>query len=162
MTAVLVVVFVALSIWMPYYKQQQIVQDIEGCGGSVFTTKGGPDWLRWLVGDERMTVFDRIGSVDLHGSTFTDADLGGLTSKLTNLQSLRLSDSPVTDAGLVHLSGLSRLAVLDLSKTHVSDAGLFHLNKLTKLQMLYLGGTEVSDEGVEALKKALPDCDIQH
>jgi Ran GTPase-activating protein (RanGAP) involved in mRNA processing and transport len=188
-TVVLVIVLGALSVWIPYHQEQTIVERINALEGKVYATKGGPDWLRWFIGDEGMKPFDRVGIVDLHSSTFTDADLAelsGLMSRLKKLRALRLSDSQVTDAGLahlrgltnlevlhlsdthvsdaglVHLSGLVKLAVLDLSKTHVSNAGLIHLSKMTLLHTLHVGDTMVSHEGVAALQKELPNCEIKH
>jgi hypothetical protein len=64
--------------------------------------------------------------------------------------SLRKTD--VTDAGLVHLKGLTNLEELDLERTNVTDAGLEHLQGLTKLQWLGLAGTKVTDAGLERLR----------
>ena len=47
----------------------------------------------------------------------------------------------MTDAGLVHLKGLTNLQSLDLDSTKVTDAGLEHLKGLTKLQSLSLSDT---------------------
>ena len=66
----------------------------------------------------------------------------------------------ITDAGMVHLKGLTNLQSLDLRKTKITDAGLVHLKGLNKLQWLYLMGTKVTDAGVSDLKKSLPNCEI--
>ena len=69
----------------------------------------------------------------------------------------------VTDAGLMHLLGLTELITLDLGGNyHVSDAGLVHIQGLTKLTTLELGFTEVTDAGVEKLQQVLPKCNINH
>ena len=65
---------------------------------------------------------------------------------------VNLSSTKVTDAGLQHLKGLTKLQSLNLSRNEVSDAGLEHLKGLTSLQMLYLGGTKVTDAGLVHLK----------
>ena len=65
---------------------------------------------------------------------------------------LCLDGTQVTDAGLEHLKGLTRLQSLDLSGTQVTDAGLEHLKGLTQLQWLSLEGTQVTDAGLEHLK----------
>ena len=44
--------------------------------------------------------------------------------------------------------------------TNVTDAGLKHLNGLTKLFTLDLKGTKVTDAGVDALHKSLPNAGI--
>ena len=71
-----------------------------------------------------------------------------------------LFDTNVTDAGLVHLKGLTELQKLWLSATKVTDAGLVHLTGLTNLQTLYLSSTDVTDAGVKKLQAALPKCKI--
>ena len=92
----------------------------------------------------------------------------------------------MTDAGLEHLKGLTRLQSLNLAETKVTDAGLEHLKGLTHLQSLDLmsnqgdrrwaetsqridqtpiakpGTTKVTDAGVKGLQKALPNCKIDH
>jgi Leucine-rich repeat (LRR) protein len=50
-------------------------------------------------------------------------------SKLPGLQRLRLDHTQVTDAGLRHLKGLTRLELLDLDSTQVSDAGVVELQR---------------------------------
>ena len=39
----------------------------------------------------------------------------------------------ITDAGLVHLKGLTKLQSLDLNGTRVTDTGLVHLTSITSL-----------------------------
>ena len=56
-----------------------------------------------------------------------------------------LRHTQVSDAGLVHLKGLTSLQRLGLGDTQVSDAGLVHLKGLTSLQRLNLARTQVSD-----------------
>ena len=71
-----------------------------------------------------------------------------------------LNDTQVTDAGVVHLGGLTSLRFLHLNNTQITDAGLVHLKALTSLQVLSLDNTQVTDAGVAKLKEALPDCRI--
>jgi hypothetical protein len=66
----------------------------------------------------------------------------------------------VTDAGLVHLKGLSRRSDLTLGADGVTDAGLAQLTGLSNLRTLHLIGTRVTDTGVLALAEALPRLQI--
>jgi hypothetical protein len=48
-----------------------------------------------------------------------------------------------------------------LGGTQVSDAGLAHLRGLTRLWWLSLDNAQVSDAGVDELKKALPNTGVR-
>jgi hypothetical protein len=163
----------ALSLWIPYRREQQAINEIERWGG-VVTTYSGTDWLRRLVGEDRLRavkVFDRVARVQLSGTSVVDveiAQLVGLTNiealyldgtmvtdhgladlgKLTNIESLSLRDTAVTDAGLARLGGLANLRVLDLDETNVTDVGLAHLSGLMTLGCLSLCGTGVTGAGL--------------
>ena len=71
---------------------------------------------------------------------------------------VNLNGTDVTDEGLVHLKGLTKLETLGLGRTQVTDAGLVHLKGMTNLKRLYLHYTQVTAAGVAELKKALPKC----
>ena len=139
--AILVVLLVGsvLSVWVPYYREQLVIQMIERRGGGVDTEICAPNWLRQLVSDDpirKCEIFERVFSVDLDETRITDAEIAQL-SRMTNLSTLSLGSTPVTDAGLTHLYGLR------------------------KLNILYLGRTAVTDRGARDLKKALPNCSIR-
>lgn len=72
-----------------------------------------------------------------------------------------LADTRMTDAGLKHLTGLTKLRRLDVNGTKVTDAGLVHLQGLSQLQELTLSGNKVTAQGVNKLQQALPKCKIQ-
>lgn len=50
-----------------------------------------------------------------------------LKKELSNLETLSLGGTKVTDQGLAHLKELTKLQRLTLSDTKVTDAGLEHL-----------------------------------
>lgn len=56
--------------------------------------------------------------------------------------------------------GVPALLELDLRNTPVTDSGVRHLANLANLRRLRLGGTRVSPEEIEALRMALPECEI--
>lgn len=60
----------------------------------------------------------------------------------------------------MHLRGLNNVTSLALSNTQVTDVGLVHLTGLTKLKQLNLAGTQVTDVGLNELKRALPSLSI--
>lgn len=89
----------------------------------------------------------------------TDAGIQHL-SNLTRLRFLNLMATSITDDGLAHLSKLTNLVELTLSNTSVSDAGLHHLYSLDNLEVLDLSETEVSNDAIRSLVKRFPDCTI--
>jgi hypothetical protein len=129
---------VALLIWLPYYRDQQAIQKIEELQGWVSVESIAPDWLRHLMGDDRIAEFkgfERIVFVDLRGTHVTDADLSHL-GKMVVPKSLNLDGTAVSDAGITHLRGLTSLAHLSVRLTSVTP------------------------DGVEKLQRSLPDCSI--
>src|SRR5436853_2631519 len=97
-TAILVVGFVGLSVWLPYYQEQQVVRQIKAWEFAIIETKkDGSDWLRQIIGDD-VPIFDRVSDVELSDcKNFTDADLARLTL-LTHLESICLDGTQVTDS----------------------------------------------------------------
>ena len=71
---------------------------------------------------------------------------------MTQLETLDVRDSKVTDAGLAHLKGLTQIRSLFLGRTQVSGQGLIHLKGMTQLRSLSLNYTNVSESGLVHLK----------
>lgn len=66
------------------------------------------------------------------------------------------------DDDLPILKVLPELKSLDLKGcSRITDAGLVHLEGMSKLETLNLEDTEVTDDGVNKLKAALPKCQIK-
>jgi len=152
-TVALVVGFVFLAVWLPWHREQQVVEKLKGLGGRVGTETRGPEWLQQFVGEFRMKefrVFDRTIHLELDKTAITDADIAHL-SRLPNLYFLSLSCTTVTDAGIAHLTRLPNIQYLQLSETAVTDEGLAHLNRLPNLNSLYLSKTAVTDTGLARL-----------
>ncbi len=150
-TVVILFTFIGLRIGLPLYRQAVVVQVIERLDGRISTKSIGPDWLRRIVGESRMNMFDPPVEVDLTGSEVTDAELECLV-RLNNLESLALDGTRLTDAGLTVVGGLTRLKNLSLANTPVTDAGLIKLKGLKDLERLNLERTQVTDEGLVHLK----------
>lgn len=91
----------------------------------------------------------QVKSVVLSSTKVTDDQLA-LLSGLSSLVDLQLSDTPITDAGIKHISGLPKLQSLYLSGTKVTSACLSDVAKLTKLTGLAFDNTAVSG-GYDAL-----------
>ncbi|MDO4576466.1 MAG: nucleoside hydrolase [Planctomycetia bacterium] len=86
----------------------------------------------------------------LAGTKITDATLSGLKNA-TNLQTLDVSNTGVTSAGVATLAGIATLSDLNLYSTSVDDAACESLGKKTSLTQLNLDDTNITDAGVNRL-----------
>jgi hypothetical protein len=176
---ILIVLAVGLQIGLPIWRHRAASRLITELGGVVAIQEGGPALLRRRIGDERMSVFDRVRSVRFVGvEPVPDAALAELkwlaTSEdlevmvdggeigdsslrhfrsLFGIKTLVLCSTQISDAGLVNLQSLTKIQSLDVSHTHVTDAGLASLNGLHCLRSLNLGYTAVTDNGLEQLRE---------
>lgn len=121
---------------------------LDGAGLMITSPRAGDaDVERLLAVRENMT------HLDLSRSPVTDAALAAI-GRMTNLQSLRLDGTAVTDAGVAALASLQQLTTLNLNRTRVTDVALFTLRRLKSLQKIYLWDTAVTAEGVTGLQAA--------
>jgi hypothetical protein len=100
---------------------------------------------------------DDLQELILYGAPISDAGLMHIRG-LTGLKVLYLLYTRVSDAGLAYLGRMTQLEAVDLNHTAMSDAGLVHLRKLTGLKKLYVSGTHVTAGGLEMLKQTLANC----
>lgn len=80
---------------------------------------------------------------------------------LTRLETLHLDGSSVTDAGLDHLLDMTRLQELDIDGTPVSNAGIVKLGALPALKRVFVQNSRTTDEGAAALKRVLPHVKVE-
>ena len=136
-------------------------------------------WYSWYAAERRKTAKIRAAIAEIRklgGRAFygynkqvdgfcltvqtTDAGMVHLKG-LTELKELWFDASQITDAGLVHLEDLTKLKWLWFWNTQVTDAGLVHLRGLTKLEVLSLGGTQITDAGLVHLE-GLTELKVLH
>ena len=105
-----------------------------------------------------------MGMVGCGGAVAELEKLGAKITKDDQGQVIRVNlyATRITDAGLVHLKGLTNLQDLKLGGTKITDAGLVHLKGLTNLQELHLSDTQVTDAGLAAMQQTLPTCEISN
>ena len=72
------------------------------------------------------------------------------------LNTLGLSGTSLTDAGLKYLRNLRHLETLTLAETRVTDQGLIEIGNLKNLRMLDLRDTRVTQSGVAMLARSIP------
>ena len=115
-----------------------------------------------LVGLGGQLVPDAAGNVveaNFTGRPLGDPDLA-IIAQYGSIQKLWLTNTGITDAGLVHLQSMPNLRVLGLARTGVTDAGLPALGNIRSLREVYLYPNRVSDNTVDALKQRLPGIKV--
>lgn len=116
------------------------------------------------VNDEMLTDLleyaEVFTKVSLPGALITDDGLFEL-SKMSYLQRLYVPKTCIKGPGLAYLQSLESLEELNLSYTFLEDAGALQLLRLPQLRKVYLFGTEVHPNVIEALRKNLPEVEIE-
>jgi hypothetical protein len=144
--------------------QRDAVRAIEAAGGTVrydfqqspsFLTQSKPPGPKWLIHLIGIDFFADVTSVSFRTSPWnavvyappqTDAILADI-GRLPRLERLDAKSVRVTDAGMAHLAGLTKLRSLVIEGTPgLTDAGLAHLAALEQLESLWIEGT-MSIEG---------------
>ena len=122
--------------------------------------------------DEKLGEATKLSYMSLQ---WTDADVVKLcgaiaTGKLVKLKELLLSINQIGDAGVAALAEvldkLPQLTTLELRNNQIGDAGVAALaeaaGKLPKLRYLNLeGNPNISQQAKDALKAALPNCEVE-
>jgi internalin A len=79
-----------------------------------------------------------------------------------NLQSLDLSSTRITDAGLTELGQFDfpRLKTIALENTKVTNTGLLKLANFKALEWVSVTGTKVTRDGIRHFKAKLPEATV--
>ena len=136
----------------------EIVAKTKDAKGTTRLANGGPQWLRDIVGDEAMRVFDRLTGVDLndrqspHDKTYKrnenlNDEWLGILKDLPDLTSLDIANTGMKGTGLEVVGTLKNLESLNLTLTPITDQYLEPLKSLTKLRILGLASAQCNGEG---------------
>lgn len=116
------------------------------------------------VGDRGLATIARLPLLEdlsMQGNNVTDDGLAVLAGnprlKELWIGGLREGDSPITNAGVLHLAKLPALQELDLQHTQVTLEGLKQLQGLP-LKDLYLSGSQADDQ--KAAQAMFPNCQV--
>jgi Leucine-rich repeat (LRR) protein len=143
---------------------EKIVAELKTFNGITELAPGGPAWLRDVVGDESMHLFDRLVTVDLnerrnpHDKTYklnaaiADEWLARLDG-LTDIKRLDIASADIKGPGLRHVGTLTNLESINLTLTPVTDEYLEPLGNLTKLKVLGLASAGCNGTGCKYLTK---------
>jgi hypothetical protein len=111
-----------------------------------------PPWPPWIVA---LLGIDALTEVKMAHIGRTNPD-GVMTSvgELRSLEELTFDeDSPLTDAGMVHLRGLTELKVLMLPKGKITGEALANLEGLTRLRSLSIPRISLESADLSPLRR---------
>lgn len=138
------------------YERHSAIQYFEDRGGQVLTKPIRPALLNDVVISTFGNKLTDVTTVNMQDTGVGDAAVQNLVSltrpEFAATERLNLENTNITDASLVHLSGLKNLKRLVLENTNVTDTGLSHVSTLTSLQGLNLEETHVTDAGLPKLE----------
>ena len=109
--------------------------------------------------DKLKPVISQLVTLDLSATSITDQSVGQLASA-KSLRVVRLSETAVTDASIDSLLAIPTLESINLYGTKVTDVGVSRLATMPQLKHLYLWQTAVTPEAIKSLQEKLPNCQI--
>ena len=116
-----------------------------------------------LAGAKAINMCKSLEHLNVGNLPMDDKGLVILTQGLTKLKVLHLNGcNAITGSGFTAIKAANDLEILTLRETSVVDQGLILLKGHKHLRRLELVNTKVSEVAVQALRKALPDCEIIH
>ncbi len=118
-------------------------------GTAVTAVFGGHEMTPSLL--ENLSKLTNLSTLYLHKTKITDAGMENLRT-LSRLRKLYVGHTSIGNAGIAHLKGLKQPEYLDLAETKVSDNGLANFNELSNLRILSLVKTPVTDKGLKHLR----------
>jgi serine/threonine protein kinase/WD40 repeat protein/phage FluMu protein Com len=102
------------------------------------------------AGLKNLVGLKNLNWLNLCRTTLTDAGMIHLKG-LTSIENIGLWETGITDGGLESLVGFKKLKGLGMSNTKITDAGMVHLKGLTSIENLGLRDTSVTDAGLKHL-----------
>jgi hypothetical protein len=165
----LLVVMTAIAIVLGFYiksfrDKREAIAAIQELSAWISYEKGGPQWLRKFVRDEKY-FWNPIAIRFNTSRPMTNAELKSAIDPMMefdNLTYVSLYRSKISDSGLAELLPLAdKLESLDIRNTKVTDNSIANLTQFHRLSLLRLQDSGISSDGVDELRKALPSCKFE-
>lgn len=118
--------------------------NIEADGKDCSALRKDPERLRTLV-----TQLGNVG-LDLEGANCTDQDLA-IFRGLPAIRIARISETRVTNAGVIALAECENLHYLDATACRIGDPAAKALGNLKKLRFLYVAATMITRDGLRSI-----------
>lgn len=146
-----------------YIEQDAAIELIRTAGGHV--TLEHKHWLAREIGEDFAQVLDVVSAVHWTGGEVGDSQIDWMIERQNvfgTLRRLDLSQSRLTDEGLLKLSAFAQLEQLNLEGTAVTHHGLKVLESLPALSFLNIRETGVGTVRLYFYRRNFPDLEIVH
>lgn len=100
-----------------------------------------------------------LEEIKLDYTKVTDAGIARLTT-LPKLSSVTLAGPTITDRGITELAKIGSLQRLHVNYCSLTDAAVPQIASMKRLERCHLNQTGITAAGRDALKTALPKCDL--
>jgi internalin A len=118
---------------------------------TLMAAEGTDTWINAAGGTAIRDHGGQIVAVNFHAGWLTDSDIGEL-AKLPALTKLDLSETRITDRGLLDLKTAPNLTEINLYYAElISDQGIAVVKSLPHLKRLNLRGTKITDSTLQLL-----------
>ena len=102
--------------------------------------------------------FEHVNELILYQSAVTDDDLAILKTGFPKLERIKLNETAITDAGIVHLRDLPELRLINAQRTAITDAAVPDLAAISRLKELNIAETQITS--VKLIRSTHPICHI--
>jgi hypothetical protein len=143
---------------------EAVIANLKSFNGLSAVAPGGPDWLRAVVGDSSMQVFDQLTLVDFNerknphakdyklNTAINDEWLSQIQG-LTDIRRLDIANVAIKGPGLRYVGTLTNLESINMTLTPITDEYLEPLGNLTQLKVIGLASAECNGTGCKYLHK---------
>ena len=104
--------------------------------------------------------FPKLTKINLYQTKIGDAGVDALTPLADRLASLNLDDAGISPVSAPKIAQFSNLTFLHVGRSTLDDESVAMFAKLTKLEKIHITRSAATEEGADALRKALPNCDV--
>ena len=119
--------------------------------GSPLASLSGVDWK---------SAFPKLSRLNLYQTSVGNADVETLVPASDRLVWLNLDATQITPDCADALARFENLTFLHVGRTTLDDASLAKLGALKQLKKIHVTRTRATASGVDALRGALPNCEI--
>jgi hypothetical protein len=151
LAAVSSIIAIAVAIAAPLYRRECAIRELSRSGVDLYGYYPGPKSIAGLLEHNHVIGTATADCAIVYGPGVVDDELA-LLQRCGPMRSITVwSTAKVTDRGMAHLRGLTRMQRLCIIDADIGDPGIGHLSRMTSLESLEIGRTHVTDAAIDHL-----------